>query len=196
MEGGPAICTIVGNTIKVRAGHYVDLLDPDPSTLEIESIASSLSKICRYGGHCKYFYSVAEHCVMCCKLAREDEQSQDFIRALLLHDASEAYLGDMVKPLKVALRDYQGVEANFEKIVSKAFNVDLLGHHQTIKKYDLELLKIEKESLFDDIQEEWDLLKGIQSRKLQLNYWSPHQAEYEFLKAWNNVRSAKVVAED
>ena len=71
------------NTIKVAAGHYVDLVNPDPDTIEIRSIASALSKVCRFGGHCPEFYSVAEHCCHAVVLGRQDGLPRSTLIALL-----------------------------------------------------------------------------------------------------------------
>ena len=62
----------LSNTIKVAAGHYVDLVNPDPGSIEIKSIAAALSKVCRFGGHCPVFYSVAEHCIHATALAASE----------------------------------------------------------------------------------------------------------------------------
>ncbi len=93
----------IANTIKVAAGHYVDLANPDPATIEIRSIAAGLSKICRFSGQCPRFYSVAEHSLHAAALADFLCVPDEAKAAVLLHDAAEAYIGDMVKPLKICM---------------------------------------------------------------------------------------------
>lgn len=77
-------------------------LDIRPEHICIEDIAHSLSNICRYGGHCKQFYSVAEHSIACCDRMGNGEDASVRLWALL-HDAAEAYIGDICKPLKTLL---------------------------------------------------------------------------------------------
>ena len=94
----------VRNTIRLRSGIYFDLADPKPEQIEITDIAGALSKICRFGGHCYRFYSVAEHCYHCSMVAEASPL------ALLLHDAAEAFTGDIVKPLKIMLPEFAAIE--------------------------------------------------------------------------------------
>lgn len=93
----------VGNTIRLRSGLYLNLADPRPEQFTFGDIAGALSKICRFGGQIERLYSVAEHCVHCCDLARREGQNLDTQAAALMHDAAEAFCGDVVKPLKIML---------------------------------------------------------------------------------------------
>jgi hypothetical protein len=101
--------------IETATGAFVDLLAPEPATLHLGDIARHLSRICRYGGALRdgvEHYSVAEHCVLVHDLLRWQGARSEVLLAALFHDAPEAYLGDMVSPLKYALRaeefDYPG----------------------------------------------------------------------------------------
>jgi uncharacterized protein len=171
----------LGNTIKVSAGHYVDLLNPDPATIDINSIAAGLSKICRFGGQCPHFYSVAEHCVHATALAISDGLVGDTIRAVFLHDAAEAYIGDMVKPLKVMMPQYADVERRMEASIEKAFNVDFLRWAETIKFFDRAMLKAEKTTMWPNDKEKWAGFSEIEDRDISLRFWRPDQAEWQFL---------------
>lgn len=93
--------------------------------ITIESIASSLSKICRFNGHCNRFYSVAEHCYVSALWAIERYNDSRVALACLLHDAAEAYLGDIVTPLKVTLPQMNVLEGNILKTISKKYKVDI-----------------------------------------------------------------------
>lgn len=87
-------------------GQMVDLLHPDPRTICIEDIAHHLSTQTRYNGAIKRFYSVAEHCCLVhdLLLSRDSVHDQSLRLPALMHDAAEAYLGDVVAPLKYAMR--------------------------------------------------------------------------------------------
>jgi hypothetical protein len=86
------------------SGNYVDLLVPDYEQIEAEDIAHHLSMLCRYGGGVRRFYSVAEHCCLVHDLLAWQGQDPEIVKAGLLHDAAEAYLGDIIAPLKYTLR--------------------------------------------------------------------------------------------
>ena len=77
-----------------------DPVDPDPESIKIEDIAHSLSLLCRANGHFKRFFSVAQHSLNCCREAKARDYSEKIQHACLLHDASEAYLSDITRPVK------------------------------------------------------------------------------------------------
>lgn len=170
----------IKNTIKVSAGHYFDLASPDPETIDIKSIAAALGKTCRFGGHCPQFYSVAEHCVHAVELAIQDGITGDCLKAILLHDASEAYVGDVVKPLKAMLPGYQVIEANIELAVSTRFKIPFSEFVDVVKKYDRLMLKAEKIHMWPNDREEWFGFAGIEYRPIDFSFWYPPMAERKF----------------
>ena len=177
----------VGNTIKVAGGHYVDLANPDPSTIDIETVASALSKLCRFGCHCPRFYSVAEHSVHAMKLARDDGFRGDALRAVLLHDAAEAYIGDVVKPLKVMLPDYRAVEERMELAVEVRFGIDYARWGTAVKRFDLMMLKAEKCEMWPEDTEQWEGFADIPRRHVSFRFWEPRMAELQFLRIANEL---------
>lgn len=180
----------VNHTIKVAAGHYVDLAAPNPDSIEIRSIAAALSKICRFGGHCPQFYSVAEHCVHAANLAAEDGWPIEVQKAILLHDAAEAYIGDMTKPLKMLVRDYAAIESRVEIAIAIAFDIDFSRRHETIKHYDRQMLKAEKTAMWPDDSEKWTGFAGLELRSVPLRFWTPGAAELNFLSAAKTLQLA------
>ena len=122
------------------SGKKVDLLHPSEEMIDIRDIAASLSKICRFGGHSKHFYSVAQHCVLVAAMAPEKIK-----REALMHDASEAYLGDVIKPLKVILgASYRNLETVFEGIISQKYGLYTdEWTHTEVKRLDMEALELE-----------------------------------------------------
>lgn len=171
-----------GNTIKVAAGHYVDLAAPSPDSIDILTVAASLSKLCRFGCHVPIFYSVAEHCIHATALAVSEGLVGDALRAVFLHDAAEAYIGDVVKPLKVMLPDYAVVERRMEQAVAKSFGVDFERWADVVKRFDRMMLKAEKLTLWPDDREEWTGFAGIDHRQVKFQFWMPNDAEREFLR--------------
>jgi hypothetical protein len=87
-------------TIETACGSDVDVLNITPDMVVLEDIASSLSKICRYNGHLPVFYSVAEHSVRVAAWIESQGYGPEVVLTGLLHDAAEAYVGDMMRPLK------------------------------------------------------------------------------------------------
>ncbi len=88
-----------GDWIQTFSGRRFWPLDPRSEDVAIEDIAHALSLVCRFGGHCRCFYSVAQHSVLVA------DKCPRFPLHALLHDAAEAYLGDMTRPLKRSLRE-------------------------------------------------------------------------------------------
>lgn len=118
--------------IEVIGGTFVDLLHPAPWQLTLRAIAHGMAKTCRYGGQITGFYSVAEHSVLVHDLLSYRGASAGILRAALFHDAAEAYLGDVVAPLKWALRQVEGhtlsgydfLTERMEDEIYTAFGVD------------------------------------------------------------------------
>lgn len=108
-------------TIRTFTGQMVNVLNPDPEQIFIEDIAHALSNICRFGGHTRQFYSVAQHSVMVAQ-----KFDQPYLRmSALLHDAAEAYLLDLPRPIKVKMLDYQHAETVMMQAIAKRFGLQL-----------------------------------------------------------------------
>ncbi len=89
--------------VETYSGSYVNVNRPQPNTIFLTDIAHALSNICRYGGHCKHFYSVAQHSVFCAERVRREGYGRKRQLAALHHDDAEAFLGDIPRPLKPLL---------------------------------------------------------------------------------------------
>ena len=108
-----------GDWIQTFTGRQFWPLDPRAAEVDITDIAHALSMLCRFGGHTREFYSVAEHCVRV-SLACD---STDAL-AGLLHDAAEAYVVDVPRPLKRHLLGYREIESGVHYAVCERFNID------------------------------------------------------------------------
>lgn len=86
--------------ITTHSGHLVDIEAPNPENILIEDIAHALCFLCRGSGQANFFFSVALHCVYCAREAMARGYSREVALACLLHDASEAYMADVPKPIK------------------------------------------------------------------------------------------------
>ena len=96
-------------------------LNPNPKDIDIEDIAHALSLICRANGHFRHFYSVAQHCIACAEEAIERGYSPEVILGCLLHDASEAYLCDVTRPVKKHIPQYLQAEEKLQEVIWKRF---------------------------------------------------------------------------
>lgn len=127
--------------IRLYSGTYFNPTFPDIDKIHIEDIAHGLSMHCRFGGHTKVFYSVAEHCINVSKNVFRCNRL-----AALLHDASEAYLYDVPKPIKVNLIGYSEMEDNIMRLISQKFGFEYPLNND-VKSADMTLLSLEWEKL-------------------------------------------------
>ena len=89
-----------GPYLQPVSGRWVNPFDPDPEQLDAGDIACALGNLCRFGGHSRVFYSVAQHSVIVSRLVEDRRGDVEDVFAAFMHDASEAYLGDMPHRLK------------------------------------------------------------------------------------------------
>ena len=128
-----------GNHIRTFTGLYIDVFDPTPDMICIEDIAHGLSNVCRFAGQIPEFYSVAHHSVLV-----HNRVQKEFRLQALLHDASEAYLGDMPSPIKRKLPAYKNVEKKLMKVIADKFGFDHKLHY-SVKEADKNVLEMEWE---------------------------------------------------
>lgn len=180
--------TVVRNKIKLTTGQYIDLISPDAKNIHIFDIATSLSRLCRYNGHGKFFYSVAEHCVLATRASMRNVDAQSLIKAILMHDAPEAYLGDIARPLKVLLPMYAKLESRFEELIGSVFDIDFVKLHDDIKYYDNAMLKPEKDMLFGE-RWIWGDVDSLPNLGIEIQLWTPERACREFLSLYYELFS-------
>jgi len=130
-------------------GRLFPLLQPHTFEFDIEEIAHALSRICRYTGHTRQFYSVAQHSVYVSGLVPDEYKLE-----ALLHDASEAFLGDVSSPLKALLPEYKAIEAAVEKAIAKQYGLPF-PLSPTVKTADLAMLVNEKRDLMPLGHDDW-----------------------------------------
>ncbi len=171
--------------IQTFKGHYFNLLTPENSVIDIEDIAHSLARQCRFTGHTREFYSVASHSLWCSFLV----DSRLALEALM-HDAAEAYLGDVATPLKQLLPAYKVIEDQVERVVRMHFG---LPHPMSpaVKEIDALMLMTEKRDLLKVTTRDAELWHGPEPFGSQIHSEPPEQAEKAFLKRYYDLIAAR-----
>lgn len=164
-------------------------LDPRPEDVDIEDIAHALSMTCRFGGHCREFYSVAQHSVHVAQWLEERGADSRFVLQGLIHDATEAYLGDMIRPLKISIPQYQEIEAHLDKVIHLALEIPVPDEltQEFIKTADNTLLMTERRDFVNHGNRKWSIPNKPWEQKLRS--WSPAMGQICFLNTWNEYTS-------
>lgn len=173
-------------------------LDPRVEDIVVLDVAHGLSMACRYGGHSSRFYSVAEHCVLVSlyvqRAATAAGKSRDEIRELsleaLLHDSAEAYIGDMIRPLKhqPEMVQFRCAEAAIEAAVYAAFQImSTPESHALIKDIDDRIIVDEIRALMHtpDMYREW--ITGRVALGAPITGYPPKEAKLEFLRRFEEL---------
>lgn len=178
--------------IATYTGVQWNLLSPQVEDVRIEDIAHALSQICRYGGHSKCFYSVGEHSVRCASLVAEwDPTNYELQLQTLLHDGSEAYIGDMVRPLKETMPNFRAVEDKTMSVIRRALGLGPLfgADEMTVKKADEILLMTERRDLIAHQDISWSTWTSAEADpSIHIGGWSPASAKRIFLTAYKGLR--------
>lgn len=154
--------------IRTFSGLYMNVFDPKPEMICIEDIAHALAHQCRFAGHMKRFYSVAQHSVMCA-----DHFDNKYRLQALMHDASEAYLLDFPKPIKENIKGYKEMEDRMMELIAKKFEFNY--------PLDTEVKEIDRYML----ETEWKHLVIKDSGFMES--WEPTRAKQEFLQVFHEL---------
>lgn len=168
-----------GDWVQTLTGRKFYVLDPEPEDIYIEDISGSLGKICRFNGHPRVPYYVGHHCTLGSYVI--EEQTGDLLMALafLLHDASEAYLGDMTRPLRgmPELEAYREADRKLNLIIEKRFKLpENIFDSQLIKEVDNRMLFTEKRDLLVALQ--WEYTVEPYAFKIKPWGWKHTQRKY------------------
>jgi len=172
--------------IETYSGQRFNFTRPAANEYKIVDIAHALSQLCRFGGHTTQHYSVAEHSVHM-SLAAPDLPSQ---LACLLHDGSEAYLGDVVKPLKDLLPEYKRIEKLvqdqvYDKLGMGVPDADTMA---IVHCCDLGALKTEASHLLVTRGESWIAEIDVEPLAFTPYCWGAERAEDEFVERYLELR--------
>ena len=187
-----------GPWLETFSGVHFHPLDPHPEDVRIEDIAHALSNVCRYAGHSRFFYSVAEHSVYVAGLVRPELRL-----AALVHDGGEAYTGDWPRPLKHpgggegleatrAARWYRWIENKNRAAIHQALGLDWpleKNDGLEIDRADFRVLSTEARDVMSG-GADWGMeLAPVPS--LRIAGWSPKHAEGRFLAAFKAMRGTR-----
>ncbi|CAH2399580.1 conserved hypothetical protein [Mesorhizobium ventifaucium] len=170
-----------GPTITLASGRIFDFLDPHGSDFTIDDVAHGMAHICRYAGQCRDFYSVAEHSLLVCDVA------VDCPYEALLHDAAEAFIGDVTRPLKQLLPEYKAIETNVEDAIAKRFGLNR-SCRDAVKTADLSVLAAEQAQVMAPGTDSWAREAGVVPAEVKIRYLSPAVARREFLERFEILR--------
>lgn len=153
------------DSIRTKTGIYINVFEPTIEMICIEDIAHALTYQCRFGGHLPKFYSVAQHSLNCSYLIQDPKLKL----SALLHDASEAYLLDIPRPIKNRLSNYKEIEDGLMKLIALKF-----GFKYPLQK---EIKDVDETML----QTEWDYLM-LGKGTWEFNTYSEWETRETFLK--------------
>lgn len=160
--------------------------DPQPKDIRIEDIAGALGRLCRYGGHCLRFYSVAEHCVHIARAAPPEHRL-----AALMHDASEAYLVDIPRPVKPYLNGYYDLEDRIMTVIAARFRF-AWPMPPEVKHLDNAILADERAQNMAPMKAsnaEWGAI--YPPLGVELQFWPPDRAAFEFDDAFRRIMAER-----
>ncbi len=172
--------------ITTASGRFFDLLKPEEYEYDIEEIATSLSNLCRYTGHVNKFYSVAEHSVLVSRLLPDK-----LALAGLLHDASEAFVGDVSSPLKKLLPEYKRIEENIQTAIARYYELEYPYppevHEADKRMYWQERQEVANNGVRDQLWHQ-DLRA---TRRVSATGLAPHMARRMFLARYKEIMKGK-----
>ncbi|WP_353980855.1 hypothetical protein [Salinicola endophyticus] len=166
--------------ITTHSGLSVHMANPTPQMIEPSDIGRALSRICRFGGHTFEHYSVAQHCVLASQFVPSEHQL-----TALMHDATEAYVGDMVSPLKALMPEFKKVEERFWLAIAERFGLPEVMD-PCIKNIDLILLATERRDLLFE-GDEWGCLEGVVPLPLHIQPWSMDHAFQQWMNRFEDL---------
>lgn len=166
-----------GGWIQTYTGKHIYPLDSRPEEIDIEDIAHSLSNLCRFNGQCLRFYSVAEHSVLVSRFASNSNKL-----VALMHDASEAYLADIPRPLKKNLSGYVESEEVLMSAIGNKFGFDWPMPDE-VKLLDNRILYDEAYQNMAPITKTWH--DPYEPLGVKLEFWTPTEAKNHFLESFS-----------
>lgn len=179
------------NRILTTHGRPFWPLNPRPEDVGLNDIASALSKNCRFCGHVREFYSVAQHSYIVSTLVPEE-----YALCGLLHDASEAYLSDICRPIKPHLSNYYEIEERLMNVIAEVFGFPW-PMPKVVKDVDTRLLATEQRDLRDRPTGERDPWSDhVEPYSFEITPWAPETARVAFLRRFKEINNWRALRGD
>jgi 5'-nucleotidase len=176
----------VGPSIMLQSGAWFDFSAPASSNFTIEDVAHGLANICRYAGQCRRFYSVAEHSILVSEVAEGYELEA------LLHDAAEAFMGDITRPLKQMIPKYKDIENSLEAAILNKFGLRF-PLPPAVKEADFRVLAAEQSQIMPPGTDDWVRKENIVPAAIVVRHLRPEHAKRAFLDRYERLRHSRAI---
>lgn len=145
----------IDDWMKTASGIRFQFLNPPPDQIDVNDVALALSRTCRYGGHTKRFYSVAEHCCLMSDWVLKQPWGNPLLALTALHhDDAEAYIGDLPRPCKQNIPQFKAVETNIEAAIALKFGTQY-PFQDWLKTADTAILVDERAQVMNPSRNPW-----------------------------------------
>lgn len=158
------------------SGKRFNILKPDPEAVLLQDIACALARQARFNGHTRFFYSVGQHSC----LGAEVSPTKDIARHMLFHDATEAYVGDLVSPVKALLPEFEIIESRIHWAIAQKFGLES-PLPKVVKQIDKRLLATEVRDLITKDLKSWNIGED-EPFDFPIIPWPPEVTEARFLE--------------
>ena len=136
-------------TFRTYSGKIMNVLDPAPEMIDLTDISKGLSYNAHFTGQTPQFFSIAEHCLLTEYLVRKQYPEDYQLRLIaLLHDAAEAYIGDMIHPIKLLFPEFKAMENKLLAVIFETFNLPI-DRLPEVKPFDLQAQDMEASEFYD-----------------------------------------------
>lgn len=174
--------------MQLSNGRELDFNNPNPELFDINTIAAHLSKICRWGGACQTFYSVAQHSVLLSRLAAGNHGLD-----ALLHDAHEMVTGDVTRPLeryydsKKAGEQIRELKQRIQGVIVKRYRLELQLPKE-VQELDDILAVVEAQQMMRDanllVNKAYDRKLDLRRANIKIQFWTPQEAYNQFMERY------------
>lgn len=174
-----------GDWITIQSGTKFWPLDARVGDIDILDIAHALSNICRFGGHTRFFYSVSQHSVLTARRGRSLLER----RWGLLHDAAEAYLGDVIRPIKRCVPEFKEAELRLMAVIAEKFGLPLPMPPEVKENEEVVLACEVRDLMPPNCGSKWCLPPVPADDDLVIDPWDPCRSRREFMGEFERLFS-------
>lgn len=179
-----------GDWMQTYTGIQFYPLDPHAAEIDAIDIAHGISMQCRYNGHVSRFYSVAEHCVLIADWMAETGYNRNDVLYGLLHDGTESYVGDMVRPLKKHIPDFSAAEDGVMRAIAERFSLESAEMPGSVRSADNRILLDERAELLGTPPGEWSV-DDLTPLGVRIRGWDPAVAKEMYLGTLEDLTGEK-----